>query len=105
MLLQKAVMQNDELFSSLMVNDADISVIIDSHVNISSQVSNSSESMQKLHAVGCIFYISAKVSSVSCSILLKTHFLRLVNATCISDITPSSCNMNYERKCFPFAEP
>ncbi|CAM8944187.1 unnamed protein product [Rhodiola kirilowii] len=94
LLLQNVVMQNDELFSSLLVNDADIGMIIDSNVNISSNVIHSLESMQKLHAVGCIMYVSAKASSVSCSRLLKTHFLRLIKATGISDRTASFCNLN-----------
>ncbi|CAM8934277.1 unnamed protein product [Rhodiola kirilowii] len=94
LLLQNVVMQNDELFSSLLVNDADIGMIIDSNVNISSKVIHSLESMQKLHSVGCIMYVSAKASSVSCSRLLKTHFLRLIKATGISDRTASFCNLN-----------
>uniref|UniRef100_A0A7N0RGM5 MMS19 nucleotide excision repair protein n=1 Tax=Kalanchoe fedtschenkoi TaxID=63787 RepID=A0A7N0RGM5_KALFE len=93
-LLQKVVMQNDEKYSRLIISDAAINMIIDSTVNTCSDSNFSSVSMQKLHAVGCIMYASAKASSVCCSKLFGTYFLRLLNVIGFPDRNLSLCNTN-----------
>ncbi|KAK9281071.1 hypothetical protein L1049_003964 [Liquidambar formosana] len=78
-LLQKLILQNNDLFLSLIVGDEDINMIINHIDSFKSYNDIPLQSKQKLHAVGCILYVAAKASISSCNRVFESFFLRLMD--------------------------
>lgn len=83
-LLQKVIHQNSILLLDLIVSDEDIKRTVDNIHQFKEYNGISLQSKQKLHAVGCILYLSAKASIGSCNRVFEGFFQRLIHALGIS---------------------
>ncbi|OVA08536.1 RNAPII transcription regulator C-terminal [Macleaya cordata] len=82
--LQKFILQDDVLVLSLILGDEEIETILSSVTSIKRYNDIPKESKQKLHAVGCMLSISAKVSTPCCNKVFQKFFCRLMDILGIS---------------------
>ena len=73
-LLEKVVIQNNDLFSSMIVGDEEINMVLNSISGYQSYNEISSQSTQKMYSVGRILYVSVKASVASCSRIFQNFF-------------------------------
>lgn len=83
-LLQKVIYQNSNLLLDLIVSDEDIKRTVDDIHQLKEYNGITLQSKQRLHAVGCILYLSAKASIQSCNRVFEGFFPRLIHALGIS---------------------
>ncbi|XP_062103207.1 MMS19 nucleotide excision repair protein homolog [Humulus lupulus] len=77
-LLGKVVLQNNDLYLSLILDDEDISSIFNIITSYRSYNNIPLEGKERLHVVGRILFITSRTSIVSCNRVLETFFPRLV---------------------------
>ncbi|XP_062104858.1 MMS19 nucleotide excision repair protein homolog [Humulus lupulus] len=77
-LLGKVVLQNNDLYLSLILDDEDISRIFNIITSYRSYNNIPLEGKERLHVVGRILYITSRTSIVSCNRVLETFFPCLV---------------------------
>ncbi|PON88549.1 Coatomer beta subunit [Trema orientale] len=92
-LLEIVVLQNNDLYLSLILDDEDISTIFNIITSYGSYKDIPLQGKERLHVVGRILYITSRTSVVSCNRMLETFFPRLV------DILKLSMR-NSSRECF-----
>ncbi|KAB5563913.1 hypothetical protein DKX38_003967 [Salix brachista] len=73
-LLEKVVIQNNDLFSSMIVGDEEINMVLNSISGYQSCNEIPSQSTQKMYSVGRILYVSVKASVASCSRIFQNFF-------------------------------
>uniref|UniRef100_A0A6N2NHI5 MMS19 nucleotide excision repair protein n=1 Tax=Salix viminalis TaxID=40686 RepID=A0A6N2NHI5_SALVM len=73
-LLEKVVIQNNDLFSSMIVGDEEINMVLNSLSGYQSCNEIPSQSTQKMYSVGRILYVSVKASVASCSRIFQNFF-------------------------------
>ncbi|KAG5248676.1 MMS19 nucleotide excision repair protein [Salix suchowensis] len=73
-LLEKVVIQNNDLFSSMIVGDEEINMVLNSISGYQSYNEIPSQSTQKMYSVGRILYVSVKASVASCSRIFQNFF-------------------------------
>ncbi|XP_074344600.1 MMS19 nucleotide excision repair protein homolog isoform X2 [Apium graveolens] len=84
LLLQKVIYQNSNLLLDLIVSDEDIKRTVDDIHQFKDFNGITLQSKQRLHAVGCILYLSAKASIASCNRVFEGFFPCLIHALGIS---------------------
>lgn len=97
-LLQKVIYQNSNLLLDLIVSDEDIKTTVDDIHQFKEYNGITLQSKQRLHAVGCILYLSAKASIGSCNRIFEGFFPCLIRALGISlenSDTPLSSPCNF----------
>ncbi|XP_062086459.1 MMS19 nucleotide excision repair protein homolog [Humulus lupulus] len=77
-LLGKVVLQNNDLYLRLILDDEDISSIFNIITSCRSYNNIPLEGKERLHVVGRILFITSRTSIVSCNRVLETFFPRLV---------------------------
>ncbi|KAL6996405.1 hypothetical protein U1Q18_006533 [Sarracenia purpurea var. burkii] len=83
-LLQKVVLQTDGSFLNLIVGDEEINSNIKSITSFKNFADIPLENKKKLHAVGRILSVSARVSIASCNRVFESFFLCLTDALGLS---------------------
>ncbi|XAR50685.1 hypothetical protein NMG60_11005079 [Bertholletia excelsa] len=95
--LRNVVQQNDDLFLSLILNDEEINMTINSITSFKNYADIPMKSKQKLYAVGRILSVSARVSTASCNRAFESFFCRLVESLGLSDLSGDCFQQeNYE---------
>ena len=92
-LLEIVVLQNNNLYLSLILDDEDINTIFNSITSYGSYNDFPSQGKERLHVVGRILYVSSRSSIASCNRVLGTFFPRLVDILELS-------RRNSSRDCF-----
>ncbi|XP_062097973.1 MMS19 nucleotide excision repair protein homolog isoform X2 [Humulus lupulus] len=77
-LMGKVVLQNNDLYLSLILDDEDISSIFNIITSYRSYNNIPLEGKERLHVVGHILFITSRTSIVSCNRVLETFFPHLV---------------------------
>ncbi|KAJ9179251.1 hypothetical protein P3X46_011061 [Hevea brasiliensis] len=91
-LLEKVIVQNNDLFLSMIIGDEDVNVIFNNITSYKSYNEISLQSKQKLHMVGHILYVSAKASVSSCNRVFESFFPRLMEVLVLSvEKTSGAC--------------
>ncbi|KAI4355583.1 hypothetical protein L6164_004341 [Bauhinia variegata] len=78
-LLQMMIMQDSGLLVSSIVNDDDVSMVLNSIACYKKYNVFPALEKQKLHAIGRILYVTAKTSTSSCNVIFQTLFSRLMD--------------------------
>ncbi|PON54356.1 Coatomer beta subunit [Parasponia andersonii] len=95
-LLEIVVLQNNDLYLSLILDDEDIRTIFNIITSYVSYKDFSLQGKQRLHVVGRILYITSRTSVVSCNRMLETFFSRLVDVLKLSMRNSSrECVINF----------
>ncbi|XP_042517335.1 MMS19 nucleotide excision repair protein homolog [Macadamia integrifolia] len=92
--LYHVISQNASLFINLIVEDEAVEMIFRSLTSCRSYNSITVENRKKLHALGRIISVSAKVSSYSCSRIFQSFFVRLMDVLGLS--SDGSCFLSEE---------
>ncbi|XP_058074156.1 MMS19 nucleotide excision repair protein homolog isoform X3 [Magnolia sinica] len=96
--LQRLMFQLDNssgnMFISLIIENEDLETIFRSVISDKSYKDISAENKQKLHAIGSILSVSAKVSSACCNRVLQKNFPRLMDVLGISSRPSMDCSSN-----------
>ncbi|XP_043695721.1 MMS19 nucleotide excision repair protein homolog isoform X2 [Telopea speciosissima] len=82
--LYHVILQNERLFTNLIVEDEDVEMIFRSVTSCRSYNGITVENRKKLQALGRIISVSAKVSSSSCSRIFQSFFIRLMDILGVS---------------------
>ncbi|CAK7356761.1 unnamed protein product [Dovyalis caffra] len=94
-LLEKVVQQNNDLFSSMIVGDEEINMVLNTITGYQSYKDIPLQSKQKLYSVGRILYVSAKASVASCSRVFQIFFPRLIESMGLPVVNGSgTCSFN-----------
>ncbi|KAL5729011.1 hypothetical protein ACHQM5_002023 [Ranunculus cassubicifolius] len=83
--VQKFMLQEDGLFLSLILEDEDVELILRSASSVISFDDISVENRQKIYALGCILWTSAKVSIPCCNKIFQHFFPRLMETLGLSN--------------------
>lgn len=83
--VQRFLLQEDGLFLSLILEDDDIELVLKSASSVEMYSDNSTESKQKIYALGCILWASAKISIPCCNKIFQHFFSRLMDMLGLSD--------------------
>ncbi|XP_050286018.1 MMS19 nucleotide excision repair protein homolog isoform X2 [Quercus robur] len=84
-LLQQVIMQNNGLFLSLIVEDEDINIILNTVPTYESYNDIPLQGKLKLFAAGCILSISTKTSVACCHMIFESFFPRLMEILGLSE--------------------
>ncbi|XP_065637191.1 MMS19 nucleotide excision repair protein homolog isoform X3 [Quercus suber] len=84
-LLQQVIMQNNGLFLSLIVEDEDINIILNTVPTYESYNDIPLQGKLKLFAAGCILSISTKTSVACCNMIFESFFPRLMEILGLSE--------------------
>ncbi|XP_073299299.1 MMS19 nucleotide excision repair protein homolog isoform X2 [Primulina huaijiensis] len=87
--LLQEVMQQDIIFTNLVLSDKDINIFVNSLIESADFGDISLLLRQKLHAAGHILSVCAKSSAASCNKVFESYFPLLMNALGISPAKPS----------------
>ncbi|XP_012069080.1 MMS19 nucleotide excision repair protein homolog isoform X1 [Jatropha curcas] len=79
-LLEKLIIQNNDLFLSMITDDEEINLIFNNITSYQSYNEIPMQSKQKLHMVGRILYVSAKASVSSCNRVFESFLRPLMEA-------------------------
>lgn len=94
-LLEKVVIQNNDLFSSMIVGDEEINMVLNSITGCQSYNEIPLQSTQKLYSVGRILYVSVKASVASCSRIFQYFFSCLMESMGLPVVNGSgTCSFN-----------
>ncbi|KAG8643374.1 hypothetical protein MANES_11G033500v8 [Manihot esculenta] len=94
-LLEKVIVQNTDLFLSMIIGDEEVNMIFNNITNYESCNAISLQSKQKLHMVGHILNVSAKASLSSCNRVFENFFPRLMEVLVLSvEKTSGACHSN-----------
>lgn len=94
-LLEKVVIQNNDLFSSMIVGDEEINMVLNSITGCQSNNEIPLQSTQKLYSVGRILYVSVKASVASCSRIFQYFFSCLMESMGLPVVNGSgTCSFN-----------
>ena len=78
-LLQQLIMQDSGLLLSLIIEDNDVNMVFKSIACYEKYIDNLAQGKQKLHAIGCIFYIITKTSISSINVMFQSTFSQMVD--------------------------
>ncbi|XP_015572860.1 MMS19 nucleotide excision repair protein homolog isoform X1 [Ricinus communis] len=95
LLLENLIVQNNNFFLSMIISDEEVKMIFNTITSYKSYNEISLQSKQKLHMVGRILYVCAKVSVSSCNRIFESYFPRLMEALGILvENTSGACHSN-----------
>ncbi|XP_050235075.1 MMS19 nucleotide excision repair protein homolog isoform X2 [Mercurialis annua] len=92
-LLEKLIVQNGDLFLSMIISDEDVNMVFKTISSFKSYNLLSPQSKQKLHMVGRVVCVCAKTSVSSCNTVFKKFFLDLMEAL---DISVENTSRNFQ---------
>lgn len=78
-LLEQLIVQNSSLLVSLIVDDEDVDIIFNTIASYKLYDAIPEQEKKKLHAIGCILYVTAKTTISSCNAVFESIFSRMMD--------------------------
>ncbi|KAJ8773454.1 hypothetical protein K2173_004284 [Erythroxylum novogranatense] len=92
-LLEKIIIQYDDMFLTLITHDEQINMILNNTTNYTSYDEIPMQSKKELLMVGRILYVSTKASISSCNVVFQSFFPRMMETMGLPvEIASESCN-------------